>query len=109
MTSCRWLTLVLLVTSSLAFAPAPLPRADRRPKPVMGMEGTWQGQSRLLITPTRLTYHPHETPIEYVLSVDARATPATYRLRSAAGRDEGWAYHGIWRIQGDTLTLCYSP
>jgi len=104
----RYLALLLVAALSLAFAPAPMTRASRRPRPISGMEGLWQGGSRLLITADRLTYHPHESPVEYVLSFDVRANPMTYDIRSVHKTDKAWDYQGIWRIEGDTLTLCYS-
>lgn len=108
MTACRYLALIVLLASSLAFAPAPLAKPERRPKPITGMEGTWQGSSRLLITATRLTYHPHESPIEYVLAVNTKVFPMTYDIRSVNRVGDRWDYHGIFRIDGDTLTLCYN-
>lgn len=108
MTTCRFVALILLMALSLAFAPAPFGKAERRPKPPSGMEGLWQGESRLLITATRLTYHPHESPIAYVLAVDVSVKPMTYDIRSVSRTDERWDYHGIFKVEGDTLTLCYN-
>jgi uncharacterized protein (TIGR03067 family) len=108
MTTCRCLTLILIAALSLAFAPAPFGKTGRKPTPASGMEGEWLGQSRLLITPTRLTYHPYETPVAYVLRVDTKVNPRTYDIRSVGKSEQTWDYHGIWRIEGDTLTLCYN-
>jgi uncharacterized protein (TIGR03067 family) len=108
MTICRCVTLIL-ITASLAFAPAPFARTARGPKTApTSMEGEWLGGSRLLITATRLTYHPYESPVAYVLRVNTKVSPMTYDIRSVSKSEEAWDYQGIWRVEGDTLTLCYN-
>jgi uncharacterized protein (TIGR03067 family) len=99
------LSLLLLVVLALAFAPAPLPRPERRAKPVPGMEGLWQGGHRLLITATHLIYNPEGGKTEYELVVDRTAQPPSYDLRFPGSREVSWL--GIWKVEGDTLTLCY--
>lgn len=107
MTVRRCVLMVLLATAAMAFAPAPWPRPRRAAKAVARMEGTWQGESRILITSTHLTYHPNTTPIAYTLAIDTSVTPHAYDIRTKDKLD-GWDYQGIWRVEGDTLTICYN-
>jgi uncharacterized protein (TIGR03067 family) len=53
-----------------------------------------------------MTYHPNTTtPIRYALVIDGTKRPATYDL---SGIGTGAKFLGIWRLEGDTLTLCYN-
>jgi uncharacterized protein (TIGR03067 family) len=102
----RLCSLLILAVASLAFAPAPLPRPERRPRVALpSMEGRWQGHHQLLVTPTHLIYNPDTTKTEYELVVDRTAQPATYDLRFP--RDGRVSWKGIWKVEGDTLTLYY--
>src|SRR4051794_24227987 len=102
--------LPLLVLLSLALAPAPLPKRERC-VPVGDIEGTWKSDMGpkeeaylLKVTATHMTYRPganNETVC--VLSVDRNTKPTSYDISHGPSN---WA--GIYRVEGDTLTLCYS-
>jgi uncharacterized protein (TIGR03067 family) len=97
------LTLTLL---SLAFAPAPFPKAERR-EGASDMVGLWQsGEYFMQITPTKLFFlaAPHAA---YELRVDRDARPAAYDLRGVKGNvAEQTQIQGIYKVEGDVLTTC---
>ena len=102
---------LLCVVLTVAFSPAPFPRTQRKPAaPANQMIGLWEGGSKLRITADRLQYHP-DTPstCDYHLKVDLSATPATYDIAGVEGSStSGRTYVGIWRVEGDTLTIYYT-
>jgi len=105
MRACRSVLLLFAVVLSLAFAPAPLHRAERRgPAPGPDMVGEWQG---LTITSTHLSYRPGCT---YELRLDRTARPAKYDITGyAGGGTAGANWLGIYKVEGDVLTICYNP
>jgi uncharacterized protein (TIGR03067 family) len=108
MSAClRWLV-IFAALLALAFAPAPFPRAERRGKaPVSDMEGLWQGPHKMLITPTRMTFLSGARN-DYELRIDHNAHPKTFDIKGVPGNGaEGNVYKGIYRIEGDTLTVSY--
>src|SRR4051812_41349847 len=94
-----------LALLSLAFAPAPFPREDRRNRGGPGMEGTWHGFQRLEVTQTRLTYWAGNNNATYELRVDRTARPATYDVNEFGTGSR--KFLGIYKVEGDTLTICY--
>jgi uncharacterized protein (TIGR03067 family) len=102
--------LVLLVALSLAFAPAPFPRSARKPAGPT-MEGAWRNENNHAITLTVTSDTMHfghsqaapERP--YNLTFNASTNPKRFAITHAGGA----AFVGIYRINGDVLTLHYRP
>jgi hypothetical protein len=113
--------LLLSAALVLGFAPAPMPRPQRRSEPANPLLGLWEGSvrarggnvievgKRMLITPNRMICAPGPEGREYVLRIDRSKTPATYRIDGVAGgRVDGWRFWGVLRVEKDVLTLSYS-
>jgi hypothetical protein len=71
-----------------------------------GLAGEWGGPHRLVIEPGRATFH-RGRPYQYALRLDASAGPAGYTLRPTG--PGGAELSGIYKVEGDVLTLCYHP
>jgi hypothetical protein len=102
-----WLLLVVL--TSLAFAPAPFPRPARKPT-IDTMLGTWVSASdpeqTVVVTPKAMTFHRHGAGSRYEFAVDLAKRPATYDL----GRAElGVEFRGICCVESGKLILHYRP
>jgi hypothetical protein len=95
-----------LLAASLALAPAPFPRPERRGKPATGLAGEWGGPHRLVIEPGQATFY-RSRPYQYALRLDATASPPGYTLRPTG--PGGAELSGIYKVEGDVLTLSYHP
>ena len=70
------------------------------------MRGDWQ---LVRVTADRVIHHYGQgDDCAYALTVDASARPPRYAPRGVGAQVLGRAYSGIWRVEGDTLTLCYN-
>ncbi len=125
---------LVLATSALAFAPAPVFREPPKPKVpelLTTMQGTWvigNGVSarggrilRVRIRGNSWTYISITNGVEregpkYEIVLDAKQNPPTLDLKSVAranrpappvGRVGPFALKGIVKVEGDSLTLCY--
>jgi uncharacterized protein (TIGR03067 family) len=96
----------LLAVVSLAFAPVPPPKPPRADKRAAELIGEWEGPHLLVITKGRAAYHHGGDPRVYELRVDPSGKPPAYDMRGT-GRVAGRVLRGIYRVEGDTLTLCY--
>src|SRR5262249_39134114 len=116
----RWGVLLSMVLLTLGFAPAPLPRAERRPQPTSELDGLWSGgysytgkleQNNIVvrITRGRMIYHPEQDkPDVYDLRIDRSVSPTRYRLDGVAGTPaQGYRLRGIIRVEGDLLKLSF--
>ena len=98
----------LFVALTVAFAPAPLPRADRRPtfNGFSEIEGHWEsGGTKLHITPNRFT---HSADCYYEMIIDTRVRPYTFDLRGLGRSCAGADFTGIYKVQNGDLILSYN-
>jgi uncharacterized protein (TIGR03067 family) len=119
--------LLLAAVVSLGFAPAPLPNPPR-PEPskedLKKMQGAWvrvvlsnqagaggavarDTTARVVIANNRMSYSVSgKVMSEWFITLDAKKAPKVFD-NEAVGR-EG-PYRGIYRLEGDTLTICSRP
>jgi hypothetical protein len=117
----RWGVLLSMLLLTLGFAPAPLPRVERRPRPPSDVEGLWLGGAsdggdlrqetvRVRITADSMICSPDTKPFVYLMRLDRSRRPATYYLEGVAGMSsQGEKSRGLWRVEGDVLTMTYNP
>jgi uncharacterized protein (TIGR03067 family) len=107
---------------ALAFAPAPFPKPDPSKAELKRLQGTWvqtlctrggtpvavasQGELTVVIAGDRMTYNAAGGGgSEWVITLDARTKHRIMDL-TGVGRSAGNNFLGVYRLQGDTLTLC---
>jgi uncharacterized protein (TIGR03067 family) len=110
--ACRCLAGALLALQALAFAPAPFLVKPQKLTPaervVQALFGDWHNPAQpsvvVNITPTEFAYvNSGVRNNVYKLTLDVTVTPYRYDIRR-----EGANYVGIWKLEGDKLTVHYN-
>jgi uncharacterized protein (TIGR03067 family) len=62
--------------------------------------------ARLVVQGQRYTFHLGEKPLEMVYQLDPDKSPKEIDLTVGRGPNEGKVFRGIYRLEGDTFTIC---
>jgi uncharacterized protein (TIGR03067 family) len=115
-------TVVLLASAlSLAFAPAPFPRPDSSKSDLQKMQGEWTQVKfavagkpdtvrdfLVVVSGKRMKWVLAGKPfVEWAISLDGTKKPKEFDARGVAGSVKGALFRGVYRLEGDTLTICY--
>jgi uncharacterized protein (TIGR03067 family) len=106
------LLFALAALPPLAFAPAPFRRPARQTDDLKAIQGDW-----VRVTRNGKAEEPNDYPATikgnlmrypnqnytYVLTLDQKASPR--RIDLVSETDQKYAYRGIYRLEGDTLTI----
>ena len=103
-------SLILIAALSLGFAPAPVyrPKPETKPDDMKLLLGSWESvppNGGVEISSGRIIYNRSNI---YTLTLDPNARPPAYDLSGIAGGTAGRTFTGIYKLEGDTLTLCYN-
>jgi uncharacterized protein (TIGR03067 family) len=113
---------LLLLAASLALtvqaAPAPLPRPDASKAELKRLQGNWapvsatlEGRPRVaehavVIAGDRFTYLAGTLRQDWALTLDVRGRPKILDAKCISAPFAGLVYQGIYRLDGDVLTIC---
>jgi uncharacterized protein (TIGR03067 family) len=82
---------------------------DMHPGRVITLEGDDMAtMCRLVITKDRYTVNLGDGTLKMVYRLYPRAKPSAIDLILTEGADKGKCFHGIYKLEGDTLTICRS-
>ena len=105
-------SLILVAALSLGFAPAPVyrPKPETTPDHWKILRGTWERDPpkkghTVEILPGRMIYNQTHA---YALTLDPDARPAGFDIKGVGDPAGVFAFTGIYKLEGDTLTLCYN-
>jgi uncharacterized protein (TIGR03067 family) len=117
----RFLPLAFLLAAG--FAPMPFPRPDPSKEDLKKLQGEWHrvrhtisGGLRsestsgitILIAGDRMKYAVDGKPAyEWVCTLDRKTRPMRFDRKRPPGAASAVIFWGIYRLEGDTLTLCW--
>jgi uncharacterized protein (TIGR03067 family) len=112
---------LLFAAAAAGFAPAPFPRPDKGTADLKNMQGQWAqvglhiagrkgpvGQYTLTITSNRFQWFREGEPKnQWIVKLDVRGKHRRFCSNGIAGNVKGVVFRGIYRLEGETLTICY--
>jgi uncharacterized protein (TIGR03067 family) len=117
---CRTLLCLAAALLSLAFAPAPFPRAKRPKDDLTRMQGNWvlisamsggtpqTSKLQAIIARDHLFLVDPAGKYRWNITIDPRASPKALDMRLPAG-NSSTLLRTAYSLEGDTLKICYQP
>jgi len=119
------MTLLACVLLAVGFAPAPLPRPERRDSnpeklDLAQLQGTWEevryivganeqpGTTRCVVEGSRMTFYTNGKILsDWTITLDVRARPKGMYCKTRGGSLGGVSHDSVYELTGHTLKLCY--